>query len=52
MKICYIDPCTTNPCNGGQCTWDGVTTNCVCFNGYTGAFCQIPPGRFLFVKCS
>ncbi len=47
VKMCYIDPCATNLCqNGGQCSWDGVTTSCLCFNGYGGSFCQIPPGRF------
>jgi hypothetical protein len=45
--MCYIDPCASNPCqNGGQCRWDGVTMNCICYNDYFGAFCQIPPGRF------
>jgi len=47
MKICYIDPCASDPCeNGGQCLWNGATMNCLCGNGYTGTFCQIAPGRF------
>jgi len=45
----YIDPCTSNPCqNGGLCSWDGTTTNCICISGYTGAFCQIAPSKFFF----
>jgi hypothetical protein len=45
----YIDPCTSNPCqNGGLCSWDGTTMNCVCANDYIGAFCQIAPGNVFF----
>ena len=32
--------------NGGSCYCDNGpdTAQCYCFNGYTGEFCEIPPG--------
>ena len=40
------NPCATNPCqNGAQCSWNGVLVTCACVGGFSGTFCQTPPGN-------
>ena len=31
--------CSSEPCNGGQCTDKGMTATCVCLTGYAGRWC-------------
>lgn len=32
--------CSSEPCNGGQCTDKGMTATCVCLTGYAGRWCE------------
>ena len=45
----YGDRCPGAPVcqNGGSCFCDNgpASAECLCFNGYQGTFCEIPPGK-------
>jgi len=41
-----------NPCmNGGTCQFDFVLnmTSCLCPEGFTGDFCEIPPSTYILL---
>eukprot|EP00898_Chlorokybus_atmophyticus_P008673 jgi/Chlat1/8807/Chrsp90S08122 len=49
LKLPEVMECGTDPCdfcNGEGCSGHGVCANakCACGDGYTGKYCQLPPG--------
>lgn len=38
----YYNPCSSNPCNNGNCTQIGRTYHCQCSTGRIGINCEIP----------